>query len=162
VTTTTFENVGVAKGRNLATTKALENPSLKYVVFADNDILVASGWLSKMKAIMDDNGDLGMLSAITRLSLVNNKATPDDAKKYLSRLSLEHLNKNGLGRQTDLVLSESVTTTLTADYCLRARQAGYNVGWAHKVFIDHYGGASKRSINKNWHQIALTAANKFK
>lgn len=186
VTTTTFENVGVAKGRNLAATKALGNPSLKYIVFADNDIMVPAGWLTKMKDIMDSNGSLGILSAVTRLSLVQNKDTPDDAKRYLSRITLEHLNKTGMGRKDDLALSEMVTTTLTMirlemvkkiglfdesfgiygsedkDYCLRARQVGYNVGWAHKVFIEHYGGASKRSINKNWHQIALIADSKFK
>ncbi len=179
------ENTGVARGRNEAAREALKNPSLKYIAFADNDIVTPSGWLAKMKAIMDGEPSIGILSATSRLSVMNDKGLPQDVRRHASRMSLEQLNRGALGRKEDFSTVEMTDGTLMMvrvdlvreiglfdesfgpygfedkDYCARAKRAGSKVAEAQKVFIEHFGGASKRSINKDWHAVMLTSHSRY-
>lgn len=178
------ENGGVAKGKNAGFQEALKNDSLQYIVFLDNDVIMPERWLDRMRQIMDGNPDIGILSPISRLSLMQSQQ-PDSVSKFLMRVSLSELNNMGFGKPNDYEPSENVEGTCMMiraslarklglfddtfgvygwediDYCLRARREGFQVGKAMKVFFEHFGGASKRSIGLDWHGISTTSRVRF-
>jgi len=178
------ENEGVAKGKNAGLQEALKNESLQYIVFVDNDVIMPERWLSKMRQIMDANPNIGVLSPVSRLALMQSQH-PDSIAKYLMRVSLAELNNTGFGRpvdfeQTDLVEGTCMMVRASLakkigmfdesfglygsedyDYCLRARKEGCQVGRAARVFFEHFGGASKRTIGLDWFSISTTSRLRF-
>ena len=154
------------------------------MVFLDNDVILPERWLAKMREIMDTHPDVGILSPISRLSLMQSKQ-PDTIAKYLMRVSLTELNNTGFGRSSDCDSTDMVDGTCIMvrasvarkiglfdesfelygsedlDYCLRSRKEGFQVAKASKMFFEHFGGASKRSIALDWHGISTTSRVRF-
>jgi len=178
------ENEGVSKGKNAGFQEALKNDSLRYLVFLDNDVIMPDRWLAKMREVMDLYPEVGILSPVSRLSLIRSPQ-PDSVAKYLMRVSLSELNNVGFGdtgayrsfddvEGTCMMIRASVAKKVgmfdesfgkygweDTDYCFRVRREGYQVGKAMKVFFEHFGGASKKAAGGDWHSVATTSRIKF-
>jgi GT2 family glycosyltransferase/spore maturation protein CgeB len=178
------ENQGVARGKNAGLQEALKNESLQYIVFLDNDVIMPERWLARLREIMDAKPEVGIISPISRLSLIQTSHA-DSVSKYLLRVSLAELNNTGFGRDSVYEAAESVDGTCMmvraslarkmglldesfgmygsedVDYCIRARREGYQVGKANKVFFEHFGGASKKLVSIDWYGISTTSRARF-
>lgn len=125
-----------------------------YVVFSNNDVVFTANWAEKMIAHFKKDKELGVLSATT--NKVDGQQHVDFNKKgvdfqYTDILTFFNVmvkkevidkiggldERFGLGGQDD------------ADYCIRARKAGFKVGVARDTFIYHYGSASFRDEFEN-------------
>ena len=125
------------------------------IVFANNDVVVTPDWFEKMKRHIDNKEHkVGVLGPVTnrvegyqhidfnKEGITFNKS--DVVTFFFVMVKKELMDKIGglderfgLGGQDD------------ADYCIRAREAGYTVGIARDVFIYHYGSATFRNEFQN-------------
>jgi len=125
-----------------------------FVVLANNDIVATPKWLDRMLEHFKRNSKLGVLGPITNQVAgyqhidynkegITFQAT-DVVTFFFVMIKREVIKKTGglderfgLGGQDD------------ADYCIRTREAGFEVGIARDVFIYHYGSATFRKEFKN-------------
>jgi len=125
-----------------------------YIVFSNNDIVVTPEWSEKLIKHFSDHLELAVLGPVTNrvdgfqhIDFNKEGITlqfTDVVTFFFTMVKREMREKIGvlderfgLGGQDD------------ADYCIRARQAGFKVGIARDVFIYHYGSATFRNEFKN-------------
>jgi len=59
------ENLGFVKAVNQGLRLALKDRNMKYVVIQNNDTVVTSGWLDRMRAVMRQNPRIGVVGPVT-------------------------------------------------------------------------------------------------
>lgn len=142
-----------------AINQGLEVSRGEYVLFSNNDVVATPGWDEKMIGCFLRDPSVGVVGPTTNKvdgfqSVDFNK--PESQFQYTDVLTFFFVmvkravidsiggldDRFGLGGQDD------------ADYCIRARKAGFKVGIARDVFIYHYGSATFRNIFENNGDIA--------
>lgn len=143
-------NLGWCKAIN----QGLETATGNYVVFANNDVVVTPNWDKKMLKHFEVDKTLGVLGPVSSSvygfqHIDHNKEGVDfqysDALMFFFTIVKREVidkiggldERFGLGGQDD------------TDYCIRAREAGWQVGIARNVFVYHYGSATYRDMFHN-------------
>lgn len=174
-------NVGVAAGRNKGALEALKDPSVKYICFLDNDTRITPGWLSEMVSVLEDHPEIGLLGPLAAAAngaqnvsgQYPKMGTEAICKKLDERkdriIKVKEIDRFCMLIRTNVLGSiglfdESFGLYGYEDYdlCARVRAAGHDVAIANRVYIEHQGGGTVSSHQKNWYQIILNAANKYK
>ena len=168
------QNRGVAAGRNLGARQALGDPGVKYICFLDNDTKVSEGWLAEMVRIMDANSKVGIIGPLS-----NNADTPQniyempDSQKKLEARDPEHFFVDSINRFCMLVSTDMARKVglfdeslgmygcEEKDLCIRAKQAGYEVAVANRVFIEHRGRATINENKMDGHKLINDSTSLF-
>lgn len=59
------ENQGFVKGTNQGIIAAMEDPSMEYIVFENNDTEVTEGWLDRYIEVAESDSEIGLVGPIT-------------------------------------------------------------------------------------------------
>ncbi len=154
------ENLGFPKAIN----QGLRAAHGKYVVIANNDIVVTKGWLRKMIVHAESRPNIGIVGTISNkvsgVQLVKNAEykTIDEMQKFAGKVETEMRGKKyEFPRVAFLctLIKWRVVEKIGGlderfspgnyeddDYCLRAQLAGFKTVIALDVFIHHYGSKS--------------------
>ncbi|MCL5030010.1 MAG: glycosyltransferase [Bacteroidetes bacterium] len=154
------ENLGFPKGVN----QGIKAASGKYILIANNDIVVTKYWLNRMVELAESNNQVGLVGPISNIvsgvQLDKNAAykTIDEMHRYAESnaklnsgkyfqfpriaflctlIKREVINKIG-----GLDERFSPGNFEDDDFCLRAQIAGYKTLIAQDVFIHHFGSKS--------------------
>ena len=125
-----------------------------FIVLSNNDIVATPHWDSRMLAHFYRLPELGLLGPTS--TKIEGRQSVDFNKEgidfeywgwlifffvMMNRACLERVGmldeRFGLGGQDD------------ADYCMRAREANFQIGIARDVYIYHYGSATFRKLFQN-------------
>lgn len=131
-----------------AINQGLEIAKGEHIVFSNNDIVATPLWAERLLAHFNANPELGVLAPTSNKVDGLQNIDHNNGRQFhfvenvifffamISRKCFEKVGgideRFGLGGQDD------------ADYCIRAREAGFKVGIARDVFIYHYGSATFR------------------
>ena len=161
------ENLGFPKGVNQSLTQTLskgEGLRSKYILIANNDIIVNEGWLERMIQVAESNSQIGLVGPIS--NAVSGVQIDKEAKynsieemhKYAA--SVRQKNKNQFSEFPRIaflctLIKKEVVKKIGGlderfspgnfeddDFCLRAQLAGYKTVIAKDVFIHHFGSKS--------------------
>ena len=154
------ENLGFPKGVN----QALRIAEGNYSLMANNDIIVADGWLERMIEIAESDSSIGIVGPIS--NAVSGLQSDKDAKynsiegmhKYAFEIKEKNRNqifefprvaflctlikKEVIEKIGGLDERFSPGNFEDDDFCLRAQIAGYKTVIAKDVFIHHFGSKS--------------------
>lgn len=172
------------KGFPIAVNQGLEITSGKYVVIANNDILVNKNWLNKFIKSADANIQYGIVSGISnsvsgvQIDKNANYSTYEEMKNYAEMI--EEKNKNQVWEFPRVaflctLIKREVIDRIGGlderftpgnyeddDYCLRAQIAGFKTLIAKDVFIHHEGSKSfKADGNSKYENLLNANKNKF-
>lgn len=138
-----------SKGWCKSINEGLRNANGDFIVLSNNDVTFMPNWANKMLAHFEGNPQLGVLGPTS--NQVDNRQhmslNRDDQKLELTdsliffcvMIKREVFERIGnLDERFDPGGQED------ADFCIRAKQAGYDVGIARDVFLYHYGSATFR------------------
>lgn len=147
------KSVGWCKAIN----QGLKEARGDYIVLSNNDVVFTPDWSEKMTAHFKKNNKLGVLGPTS--NKVGDPGHPQHIDENREGIDFQNTDiltffnvmikkevidkvggldeRFGLGGQDD------------ADYCIRARKAGFEVGIARDVFIYHYGSATFREEFNN-------------
>lgn len=153
-------NKGFPKGVNQGINLAIG----KYVLIANNDIVVTRGWMERMIEVAESKSEIGLVGPISNsVSGVQlDKAAKYDSivqmHKYAKQIQKKNHNKivefPRVAFLCTLIKKEVIEKIgglderfspgnfEDDDFCLRAQVAGYKTVIAHDVFIHHYGSKS--------------------
>ncbi len=154
-----YENIGVIKGRNKGYSFAKNiYPDAEYTCFLDSDQFVLKGWQDIYTEWIDKGYDIVGCEAW----LLRDDFYP---MKKVS-CSIDSFSYVGCG---GMMLKNSVVEDIELfddrfdkyyfedpDFCFRAHQAGYKIGWNYKGLIKHQknnlslSGDRKKYFTKNW------------
>ncbi len=151
------KNKGFAYGNNQGARRAKG----KYLLFLNNDVLVADGWLNDLASVLIDNPYVGMVGPITNSisgrQRVENVPYQDEHGFYAFAAKVRELNKNKITPRRRIAgfcmlmrrdLFEKLGGFDTRfgtgnfeddDLCVRVRQKGWAIMVHEGVFIHHYG-----------------------
>ncbi len=154
------ENLGFPKGNNQGILVA----EGKYILFANNDIVVTEGWLERMIEIAESDPKIGIVGPISNsvsgVQLDKNAkySSIKDMHSYAEKISKENkgqvfefprvaflctlIKKEVIDKIGGLDERFSPGNFEDDDFCLRAQIAGYKTVIAKDVFIHHYGSKS--------------------
>lgn len=154
------DNLGFPKAVN----EGIEISEGKYVVVANNDIIVNKNWLNKFIEAAQTNEKVGIVSgisnAVSGVQIDENAKyqTTEEMKTYAAEIAAE--NKNQFWEFPRVaflctLIKREVIQKIGGlderfspgnyeddDYCLRAQIAGYKTVIAKEVFIHHFGSKS--------------------
>ncbi len=172
-------NLGFPKAVNLGIKAALG----KYVVIANNDIIVTKGWLKKLIELAESNSQVGLVgpisNAVSGVQLDKNAAykSIDEMNLYAAKVS-----ENNKGKYFEFpriaflctLIKKDVISKIGGlderfspgnfeddDFCLRAQIAGYKTLVAQDVFIHHFGSKSFTAEGTKKYQERLDANKKI-
>lgn len=168
------KNLGFAKAIN----QGMRAARGRYVVWLNNDAVVTPGWLEGLIACAERSPAIGAVGPCTNEAVGYQRVSPVPYKdnKGLLRFSQAWAMKNRgrslaahrltgfclllkreAVRQVGL-LDERFTPACYEDYdyCLRLRQAGYDLACALDVFVHHHGHKSYKSDEAMLRQAALS------
>lgn len=167
-------NRGIAHGRNLGAYKFLNDPSIKYLCFLDNDTKVSDGWLSSMISIMEANPKIGILGPLSNnADGSQNIYEMPNSEKHLSSREPEFFFADDINRFCMLVpvaIAKGVglfdeTFGLYGceekDLCIRVKEAGYEVAIANRVYIEHAGKTTILQNKMDWQKLMSYSTSKF-
>ncbi len=151
------KNKGFAYGNNQGARRAKG----KYLLFLNNDVLVADGWLNDLVSVLVENPFVGMVGPITNSisgrQRVENVPYKDEQGFYAFAAKVRELNKNKITPRRRIAgfcmlmrreLFEKLGGFDTRfgtgnfeddDLCVRLRQKGWAIMVHEGVFIHHYG-----------------------
>jgi len=157
------ENLGIIKGRNYIykISQNVKNKA-KYICFLDNDQMVKEGWLDSYLEIIDSGYDIVGKESWK----MNNRFYPYKRNPYVESDPVDSFSYVGCG---GLVIKNEVIKKIglfdeqfspsyfeDPDFCFRANEAGYKVGWNYKPVIDHnhhgplLNKERRRDFMKSW------------
>lgn len=153
-------NLGFPKGVN----QGLKIASGKYLVIANNDILVTDGWLERMVEVAESDELIGLVGPVSNSVSgvqLDKKANYDSIDKMF--IYAAEIKKNYAGNTFEFprvaflctLIKKEIIDRLGGlderfapgnfeddDYCLRVQMAGYKTIIAQDVFIHHFGSKS--------------------
>lgn len=151
-------------GFPIAVNQGIKISSGRYIVIANNDILVTDGWLERMISVAESDDKIGIVGPISnRVSGVQydknaTYTTIPEMYKYAKKVSKKNKGKmEEFPRVAFLctLIKKEVIEKIGGlderftpgnleddDFCFRAQLAGYKTIIAEDVFIHHYGSAS--------------------
>ncbi|MFO7446248.1 MAG: glycosyltransferase [Ignavibacteriaceae bacterium] len=154
------ENLGFPKGVN----QGIKASSGKYILIANNDILVTENWLDRMLEIAESDPSAGLVcpisNAVSGVQLDKNAAytTVEEMYKYAAKIRKENSGKMFFFPRVAFLctlIKKQVIEKIGGlderfspgnfeddDFCLRAQIAGYKTVIAQDVFIHHFGSKS--------------------
>lgn len=170
-----LKNNGVARAKNAGAREALALPQTQYICFLDNDAKVSEGWLDDMVGVMERNPKIGILGPLSNSASgpQNLYTHSNDATKPLGSREPEFFHVDAVDGFCMLVRSELArkiglfdeTFGLYGfeekDFCRRAKDAGYEIGIANRVFIDHKGRGAMQENKLDWHKLEQLAWIKY-
>lgn len=136
----------------------------KYILIANNDIIVTQGWLERLIEVAESDNRIGIVGPISnevsgvQKDIEANYKTIDEMHLYAT--SVREKNKNKITQFPRVaflctLIKKEVIDKIGGlderfspgnfeddDFCLRAQLAGYKTVIAHDVFIHHYGSKS--------------------
>jgi len=151
------KNKGFSAGNNQGAKKAKG----EYVLFLNNDVLVAAGWLENLVAALESDDGIAMVGPITNyisgLQMVKNVpyTKPNDFPAYAQRVA--QINKNkitprrriaGFAMLMPKIIFQEIGGFDEAfgsgnfeddDLCLRVKQEGFAIMVHEGVYIHHFG-----------------------
>ncbi|MBU2492303.1 MAG: glycosyltransferase [Bacteroidetes bacterium] len=175
----------ISNTRNLGFPKAvnqgIEFSEGKYIVIANNDIIVNKGWLNRFIDIAANNEKAGIISGISnsvsgvQVDKNANYQTIDEMKTYAEKIRFENQNqywefprvaflctlikKEVIEKIGGLDERFSPGNYEDDDYCLRVQLAGYKTFIAKDVFIHHYGSKSFKADGNDKYEKLLNRNN---
>lgn len=154
------ENLGFPKSVN----QALKVAKRKYVVLANNDIVVTKNWLNRLIDVAKTDDKIGIVGPISnsvsglQIDKGAKYSTMDEMHIYAKQISEK--NKNQISEFPRLaflctLIKKEVIEKIGGlderfspgnfeddDFCLRSQLSGYKAVIAKDVFIHHYGSVS--------------------
>ena len=157
------ENLGFAKGNNVAIRKVIEEGKSEYVLLLNNDTeIIQRGWLDKLVKISESEKNIGIVGCtllfpsgrfqvggtilkppfhINISDKVKNVIEVDLVRGACFLIKKKVVDKIGLLDENFYpVLSEE------SDYCMRAKKAGFKVIYAPEVRIIHHCSVSIKRL----------------
>jgi len=154
------DNLGFPKGVN----RALKTAKGKYILIANNDIIVTEGWLERMIEVAEADNQIGLVGPISNsvsgVQFDKEAAYPDITAMHAYAKKNKEKNKGQIfpfPRVAFLctLIKKEVIEKIGGlderfspgnfeddDFCLRAQIAGYKTVVAKDVFIHHFGSKS--------------------
>ncbi len=154
------ENVGFPKGVN----QAINISSGRYLLIANNDIVVTKGWIERLIEVAETEATIGIVGPISNIvsgvQLDKNArySSIEEMHKYAAKVRKENAGKYfEFPRVAFLctLIKREVIDKIGGlderfspgnfeddDFCLRAQLAGYKTVIAQDVFIHHFGSKS--------------------
>jgi GT2 family glycosyltransferase/tetratricopeptide (TPR) repeat protein len=153
------ENMGFAKGCN----QGLEVARGEFLLLLNNDVVVTSGWLSRLLRVADDRTQIQMVGPMTNYvsgpQFVENPAydvvTADGLQQYAAAHACKHdaeIRTNWRLVGFCMLIKRCVIEKIGGlddhfrignfeddDFCLRARLAGFHAAIARDCYVHHYG-----------------------
>ncbi len=151
------KNKGFAYGNNQGARRAKG----KYLLFLNNDVLVADGWLNDLVSVLVENPFVGMVGPITNSisgrQRVENVPYKNEQGFYTFAAKVRELNKNKITPRRRIagfcmLMRREMFEKLGGfdtrfgtgnfeddDLCVRLRQKGWAIMVHEGVFIHHYG-----------------------
>lgn len=166
------ENLGFACANN----QGIEISEGDYVLLLNNDVILSDGWLDKLLLVLQSNNKAGLVVPCTNHASGRQKvvfeATADDdeliqkyAKDTLFKMAGSWINVDRVIGFCMLIKREVLFKVGVLDemfgpggyedydYCMRVRQAGYNIVVAEDTFIFHIGGKGYSSNNMDYMEL---------
>ena len=166
------ENLGFACANN----QGIEISEGEYVLLLNNDVILSDGWLDKLLLVLKSNKKAGMVVPCTNHASGRQKvvfeANPEDddliqeyAKTTLVKQAGSWINVDRVIGFCMLIKREVLFKVGVLDemfgpggyedydYCMRIRQAGYNIVVAEDTFIFHIGGKGYSSNNMDYMEL---------
>lgn len=169
------DNLGFAKAIN----QGMRAARGEYVIWLNNDVIVTPGWLESLIACAERSPKIGAVGPCTNETVGYQKVAraPYRGDKQLYRFSQAWALKNSARTIAAhrlvgfcLLLKREVIKQVGLldnrfglgcyedyDYCLRVRQAGYDLACALDVFVHHHG---HKSFKSNTAMLAQAAMNR--
>lgn len=145
------QSVGWCKAIN----RGLEVATGDFVVFANNDVVATPKWLDRMLEHFKQNPELGVLGPTTNQvdgfqHIDHNRWGVDLQFTDVVTFFFVMIRRSVIKKIGGLDEAFGVGGQDDADFCIRARQAGFGIGIARDVFIYHYGSATfRQEFNNN-------------
>lgn len=174
-------NVGVARGRNAGARQAMSHIDCDYICFLDNDTRVSPGWLESMVHVLKSRPNVGAVGPVTNncdgiqnVKSEYNKDRFEDVHGLVKSRNNDFLECERIEGFCMLVRTEALKKTglfeesfglygcEAYDLCLRLADAGYSVGVANQVYVEHMRSTTLRSNKINWHQVKHGAIQAYK
>lgn len=184
-----YDNVKIISNtRNLgygaANNQGIKAAAGSYILFLNNDVVVTGGWLSRMLAVGESCGEVGVIgprsNAVSGVQVIT--GAPYQTIREMHEYARERAaGYDGRGFETDrvvgfcMLVKKEVIDNIGGfdlrfglgnyeddDLCLRARVAGYKIWVCDDVFIHHY--CSRTFDGESLNHNAIMAENwvKFK
>jgi len=158
------ENLGFAKGNNVAIRKVMEEGKSEYVLLLNNDTeIIQRDWLDKLVKISESEKNIGIVGCTLLFPSGKFQAGGTILKDPFHYINISDKVKNVI--EVDLVigacflikkkvvdkiglLDENFYPVLGEefDYCMRAKKAGFKVIYIPKVKIIHHGKAATSQL----------------
>lgn len=167
------ENLGFPKAVN----QGIEIAEGKYIVIANNDIIVNAGWLKRFIDVALSGSQIGIVSGISnsvsgmQIDANANYQSIEEMKQYADKIRKQNQNKISefprVAFLCTLIKKELVEKIgglderfspgnyEDDDYCLRAQIAGYKTIIAKDVFIHHFGSKSFKASGNDIYEKLL-------
>ncbi len=165
-------NLGFACANN----QGIEISEGEYVLLLNNDVILTDGWLGRMIAVAESDKNTGIVGPCTnhasgRQVVVFDGAASDD--EAIQKFAGEILTQNAgfwfsVSRiigfcvliKREVLFNVGVLDEMFGpggyedfDYCMRVKQAGYNIIIAGDTFIYHIGGKGYSANNMNYNVL---------
>ncbi len=165
-------NLGFACANN----QGIEISEGEFVLLLNNDVILTDGWLSRMIAVAESDKNTGIVGPCTnhasgrQVVVFDGDASDDEA---IQKFAGEILNQNAgfwfsVSRiigfcvliKREVLFNVGVLDEMFGpggyedfDYCMRVKQAGYNIVIAGDTFIYHIGGKGYSANNMNYNVL---------
>jgi glycosyltransferase involved in cell wall biosynthesis/predicted O-methyltransferase YrrM len=161
------ENLGFPKGVNQSLTQIPSDRDLgkpKYILIANNDIVVTDGWLDRMIEIAESDPSIGIVGPISnsvsgvQLDKEAAYSSIEEMHAYARKIKDKNAGKSFVFPRVAFLctlIKREVINKIGGlderftpgnfeddDFCLRAQIAGYKTIIAQDVFIHHFGSKS--------------------
>jgi GT2 family glycosyltransferase len=166
------ENLGFACANN----QGIEISEGEYVLLLNNDVILSDGWLDKLLLALKSDKKTGMIVPCTnhasgRQKVVFEANVEDDdliqeyakntlVKKAGSWISVDRVIGFCMLIKREVLFKVGVLDEMFGpggyedyDYCMRIKQAGYNIVIAEDTFIFHIGGKGYSSNNMDYMEL---------
>lgn len=174
------ENYGFPKAVN----QGIEISEGKFIVIANNDIIVNDGWLRRFIEVAKSRNHIGIVSGISnsvsgiQIDANATYQSVEEMKQYADKIKKQNQNQISefprVAFLCTLIKKELIEKIgglderfspgnyEDDDYCLRAQIAGYTTIIAKDVFIHHFGSKSfKANGNDNYEKLLVRNKNIF-
>ncbi|GAB1401831.1 hypothetical protein MASR1M68_07420 [Elusimicrobiota bacterium] len=165
-------NLGFACANN----QGIEISEGEYVLLLNNDVILTEGWLSRMLLVAESDKKTGIVGPCTnhasgRQVVVFDGSADDDeaiqqfAKSVLSKnagfwFSVSRIIGFCVLIKREVLFNVGVLDEMFGpggyedfDYCMRVKQAGYNIVISGDTFIYHIGGKGYSANNMNYNVL---------